>query len=741
MKKNNNFLVILMLLIAFSAATFVDVFAQEISNINYNELNNKTPELNRSSKKITGKVIFNPEPDDFFGVSINFSGIGDADVNAWGEYKIYVDSGWTGTATPVVCDESYFDFMPLQIDIPRVDSNISIQDFNVDVSALYTISGTLTDSVTGEPISNTYVVFEKAIGGPYWAVGITTNELGEYSITTLPCNSNTYDPRITGKYYIKPFKREYEQMMDDEPNQDYKVYNYEKPLPPGWFQPSTGLVHTIAVESSSNPDICGVELNLGDLVGVFYFDEFNELQCGGYGRWQDENNVTVQAQGNDIYSNFKDGFYNMETLNWFFYSYQLQENVSANPEFKSGGYLYPYNKFYPGALSIVEQLNAEYPNNIVIPQGWSGLSSFTPPGSVVLTSALASITDELIIIQDMTNMWYPAIGVNNIYTWDSQQGYKIKLSEEAVLPMPGCPLDNTTVSLTTTWNIMPVLSVCNVLITDLFSANMDKVIVIKEIAGNRIYWPDMGISTLQILEPCKAYYVAVSQNTSITYADCGSAKSPFQNTTISPTSNLTSWNNPVNTGSTHTIAFSNDALYKMSNGDYIGAFTQEGNCAGLVQVNDITQNISLTVYGDDILTTEKEGFTDGDNLCFKIFKTQTAEVFNVNAEFDGSFPTSDGMFADNGLSVVNSLKFSSTGISSGNNTVKFYPNPTNGLVEFRTDNAGIYHIVIQNITGEVIVSANISGTTQLNLSEFSKGVYVVKIEGENFINTQKLILK
>jgi hypothetical protein len=605
---------------------------------------------------------------------------------------------------------------------------------------MYTISGKITDSITGLPLANKQVIFDKSMNGPPWAIAVMTNEFGEYSMEQEAGWENTLDPRITGFYYIKPFTRSYAPLTADVPNQDYKFINFEKPLPSDWLQPSTGVVHTIAVEITSDPDVCGMELQLGDLIGAFYYDDNGELACGGYGRWQNENNVAVQLAGNDTYTTEKDGFANLEVLNWFFYSYQMNENISANAEFRSGSILWSQNKFYPSGLSKIKEMDATFPNTMTIPEGWSGLSSYTPPGSIVLTQALAPISDELIIIQDMTKMYYPAIGVNTMYIWNSNKGYKIKLSAEAELSWPGCTVDNTTVSLSSGWNILPVLSQCNVLITDLFSANMDKVTVIKEIAGNRIFWPAMGIQTLQILEPGKAYFISVTQNTSLSYGGCNSAKNQAISNKVTFT-NSTPWNDVVPTGANHTIAFPSDVISKLNTGDYIGAFTQEGICAGMVQINNNRENTALTIFGDDAFTAEKDGFVDAENLYFKVFDTQTAEESNVNISFDASYASADGRFTDNGLSVVDDLKFSSTGISTVNQIARFYPNPTSGLVEFNTTDNGLYTISIQNMNGQEILQKTISGSAQLNLSSYSKGIYVVKIDGKNYNTIEKLIIK
>jgi len=147
------------------------------------------------------------------------------------------------------------------------------------------------------------------------------------------------------------------------------------------------------------------------------------------------------------------------------------------------------------------------------------------------------------------------------------------------------------------------------------------------------------------------------------------------------------------------------------------------------------------VYGDDITTPEVDGISEGEQIEFKIYRPNSNEETNILAEFDGGYAASDGNFYDNGLSVVNNLKLSSTGLSEINKDVNFYPNPSNGIVEVRVENEGNYYISIQTLNGQIIAQQHISGNTQLNLSACSKGVYMIIIENDSSRRVEKLIIK
>jgi hypothetical protein len=49
---------------------------------------------------------------------------------------------------------------------------------------------------------------------------------------------------------------------------------------------------------------------------------------------------------------------------------------------------------------------------------------------------------------------------------------------------------------------------------------LNKVSVIKSVAGTGVFWPQFNINTLGSFEPGKAYFVNVSQQITITFPDC-----------------------------------------------------------------------------------------------------------------------------------------------------------------------------------------------------------------------------
>jgi hypothetical protein len=683
---------------------------------------------------ISGYIYLDGNQNNLFsGVTVVFSGVGSTTTNEMGYYAHDVPNNWSGTVTPSYCSPHYI-FSPFQHTYTMVRKHFTQQNFQGAVSETFTISGTITHASTSDPMSDFLITFSNGME-------TTTDENGFYEITVNPCFSDTLMP-VSDDYNFTPGYRVYDGVTSNYESQDYSIIDTSFGLPPGWEYTNTGTVHIISVFTSANPSICGIPLQQGDYIGVFYVGDDGELHCGGAGEWTGEENVGIFANGNDSYTSVKDGFAFGEPMQWKIFSWSTtQQEYVAYPNYQSGEGLVSNNKWYSGGLSIVNGLNAYEKQEIVIPAGWSGISGFLTPRTNNLANTMKPIVDEIVVMQTLTKLYYPSQGINNILLWNTNHGYKIKVTEDVILPFPGCELTDRSLNMTATWNIIPVKSECYVQVSELFNPVVNNVIVVKEIAGNNVYWPQMGINTLQVLSPGKAYLVAVNQNTSITFPECTNLKSAItgENAMIK---NTTSWADPVATPSSHTIAVAKETLAQFATGDFIGAFTQEGIIAGLAQITTLDDNTSITVFGDDQTVDEKVGFDEEEILSFKVFKTATGEVVNLWVEFDHDLPDHQGVFIDNGLSLITDVHMSPSGNNEidPHNDIWFYPNPSSGIIDVAANELS-YSVVIRNLLGSSVFTQDLTESKQIDLSHLHAGIYIIEIEGKGFLKVDKLMLR
>jgi hypothetical protein len=131
---------------------------------------------------------------------------------------------------------------------------------------------------------------------------------------------------------------------------------------------------------------------------------------------------------------------------------------------------------------------------------------------------------DLKILSNFTGIYWPDGQVFTLDQWDSHSGYFIKLNAANQLVISGLPIQNRTILLSSGWSILPVLSECPVGIEDLFGSANTKLEIIKEIAGNKLFWPVNQVFTLTQLLPGKAYLVKTNEAGEITFPQCKNFK-------------------------------------------------------------------------------------------------------------------------------------------------------------------------------------------------------------------------
>jgi hypothetical protein len=175
----------------------------------------------------------------------------------------------------------------------------------------------------------------------------------------------------------------------------------------------------------------------------------------------------------------------------------------------------------PGWAASIETEGTLEEQSILIPAGWSGISSCLIPQHPQLETLLAPIMDELVILQSMDGFFYPEEGTNTIGVWNHQQGYRIKTESPVQLEIAGWHSTQQTLTLNQGWSLMPVMTACELNPGVLFSDVGGTSVFVKEVAGVGIYWPALDINTIGNLKPGNAYYVRLGAAATIEFPSCG----------------------------------------------------------------------------------------------------------------------------------------------------------------------------------------------------------------------------
>ena len=149
--------------------------------------------------------------------------------------------------------------------------------------------------------------------------------------------------------------------------------------------------------------------------------------------------------------------------------------------------------------------------------------------------------------------------------------------------------------------------------------------------------------------------------------------------------------------------------------------------------------INILINGNSLIATSGFSSYQWYNANGTLIPGATSEIFN---------PTSMGEYY---VVVTNNnceetsyvINYNINGLNNLNQSIKIYPNPTNGFLTVETSSAVnlTFMTYIGNELLEVENNHNELNSTKLDLSTFAKGIYLMKIEQNNQIMNYKIILQ
>jgi hypothetical protein len=287
------------------------------------------------------------------------------------------------------------------------------------------------------------------------------------------------------------------------------------------------------------------------------------------------------------------------------------------------------------------------------------------------------------------------------------------------------------------WNLIPVLSNCPVDVASLFDGT--SAMMVKEVAGWQLYWPAFGINTLGNLVPGRAYYVNMQNAETITFPDCDGLKTDATDQGFDLQNAPENWAEITLTPISHVIAIPKNAagFENISVGDWIGVTDENGNCFGVTQFTG--DNMSVQVFGNDPLSDYKDGFEAGEYMQFVHFATAENGYNTITTVFDAAYPSADGQFTENGISVVKSLEATGASIAQDEINISIYPNPVSTNLIIQLDQFENTTLEVMNLQGQLLYSGKINAEkSELDFSTYTNGVYLVKLSGNGINHVERI---
>ena len=510
-----------------------------------------------------------------------------------------------------------------------------------------------------------------------------------------------------------------------------------------WQANPTDIVHTIQVPLAANPNIFGEELVAGDWIGVFFIDEEGMEVCGGTNQISPFGSTVVTAYGDDITTGEKDGFEEGELFRWKMFDVSEGAEYYATATYDETA---PNQEFFAAlGLSALTSLEAvEYMQQFIFEPGWNSMSTYLTPENADVEAMVAPFVNNLTIIRNLSQVYWPEGNINTIGDYDNQSGYVLHVDETVNYQLLGSGLAGNELNLENPgWHFMPILSECPVTIEDLFGDQIENVVIVMELLGVNVYWPEMSINTLTELEPGKAYSIKISDEVLCEFPACN-FKSGWQDADRA-NSMVTPWGTLNFSPNKQTTVFLSAALNEMQTGDVIGAFNTNGDLCGAATLGDLSANNVISLFGNDEATGSEDGFAEGEAVTYKLYRPATGEQYELDVNYNQVLDNTSGAYYQHSFAAVGKASLKATGlVDNSTQNIQLFPNPAQDVVSIRVSGSesGLVKVQVVDINGRTVIEQEFEGQTTLNVNALEAGIYSVKIFTNNEFNSvKKLIIR
>ena len=135
--------------------------------------------------------------------------------------------------------------------------------------------------------------------------------------------------------------------------------------------------------------------------------------------------------------------------------------------------------------------------------------------------------------------------------------------------------------------------------------------------------------------------------------------------------------------------------------------------------------------------------TDGMELVMMDGNSATISIGD-NVTIDNATVVMADIVCTNGvIHIIDDLLFAEESSLEDDKNIEFsvYPNPSNGEININSLNNDNYNIMITNYLGDIILSKSLTGNFSFDLSNYSKGIYMIEVSNDNISETHKVVIK
>jgi len=505
---------------------------------------------------------------------------------------------------------------------------------------------------------------------------------------------------------------------------------------PNWEFTITGNNHTLVLQEDMLTDLFGTPIANGDWIGAF-FEVNGELICGGYTIWEGSTTV-IPAQGDDLTTDFQDGFMSGEDFQWMVWDVSENIEIYANATYVQES----QSTYVANGISTITSITSApliTDQNVELNIGWNMFSTYMHFEGVNILDVFEPYAEDIIIIKDyMGNAYLPEWNFDGIGAMIPGQGYQAKMNADKTILFQGDYLtpEDHPILLESGWNMFAYLRTEPAPTIDVFSG-IDDLVIVKDNLG-MAYLPEFNFDGIGLMEAGKGYQAKVLSDQILEYL---SNDTQYKMTNSEVKSELYHFTKPLNTGSNMSLVLPEYAwVNKPLPGDEIAVYDTRGLLVGAMPFQN--SNIVIPVYGNDELSQVKDGLNNGEVFSLSIWSNKT----NSEHHIAGTWNKETSEFEKNDIVYASLLEFN---LAQNNiSSVTLFPNPTDHSTELQATIIEDTQLEtsIFNLLGEKMFYAvkNVKkGTMQqlLNIEHLTAGSYILQLKTNDELINKSLIIK
>ena len=551
-----------------------------------------------------------------------------------------------------------------------------------------------------------------------WSNGFSDNEIiglcaGEYSVTVTDANGCVINGFVT----------------------------VDNLTPDGWDVTESDNVHQITIPGDALIILDEIPIAVGDYIGVFFNNDGDSLSCGGYVMFTGET-VVINAYGGE-------GFADGEQFKWKLWSNETDQEVDGFAVYDIN---FPDERYFVsgGESGLIGSVFASFqvvPINENPFTDWDLISTYMSSDENI-SDILSPQVDNLVIIKDSDGLVYwPELNIDILGLFNNQNAYAIKTFAPNDILIYGDFIQPENINFELSgWNYLSYPRYFSEPVDFALNNALGNIKLLKDDSGN-IYWPELGINTIEYMSPGEGYVMKVFDNQFFNFpsnsnisTDLSTALAFNGNARIGLSENIYYTENEK-TKDNMVFGFPSDSWldFDISEGDEIAAKDFNGNIFGTTVLND--DNNTIVVWADDELSSEKDGMYSNEKISFELWKHSSGEKFELDFEWiEGS-----SYFNVNGISIASSIstrKVHDYEIEM----ISCYPNPSKGSfkLDFNLNDSSEINISIYNSLGKRIsICENDffeSGFHSIHVSKENLGIGIYFVEISSVNDYRQIIL-